>query len=341
MATLDHLTCGRIGWNIVTGYLDSAARAMGLDAQIEHDDRYDLADEYLQVVYALWESGWADDAVTRDRKRGTYTNPRRVRQAHHHGKQFHVDAVPLWEPSPQRTPVLYQAGASHRGRVFAARHAECVFINASTKQNVGRLAADLRTRAAPRPMLVFVGANAVTGRSEREARELLAEYRRHASVEGALAHAAASLGIDFARCGMDEPIDADPTQAIRSNVEAITASLGPGWSKRRLIDRFVLGSRQPPIVGSPEQVADQLIAWVREADVDGFNLSCLSRTVVPECLESFIDLVIPILQERGAYKRGYAPGTYREKLFGRGDRLPDEHPAAAAGWSEPETIGPP
>ena len=211
-------------------------------------------------------------------------------------------------------------------------------VNGSTKQNVRRIVADLRTRAAPRPMLVFVGASVVTGRSEKEARELLAEYRHHASVEGALAHAAASLGIDFARYGMDEPIDAGPSQAIRSNVEAITASLGPGWSKRRLIDRFVLGSRQPPIVGSPEQVADQLIAWVREADVDGFNLS---RTVVPECLASFIDLVVPILQERGAYKRGYAPGTYRQKLFGYGDRLPDEHPAAAARWSEPETIGPP
>jgi alkanesulfonate monooxygenase SsuD/methylene tetrahydromethanopterin reductase-like flavin-dependent oxidoreductase (luciferase family) len=97
-----------------------------------------------------------------------------------------------------------------------------VFINASTKQNVGRLIADLRTRAAPRPMLVFVGASVVTGRTEKEALELLAEYRRHASVEGALAHAAASLGIDFARYGMDEPIDAGSTQAIRSNVEAIT-----------------------------------------------------------------------------------------------------------------------
>jgi len=179
-------------------------------------------------------------------------------------------------------------------------------------------------------MLVFVGASVVTGRTEKDSRELLAEYRRHASVEGALAHAAASLGIDFDRYGMDEPIEADLTQAIRSNVEAITASIGPSWSKRRLIDRFVLGSRQPPIVGSPEQVADQLVAWVNEADVDGFNLS---RTVVPECLESFIELVLPVLQERGAYKRNYAPGTYRQKLFGRGDRLPDEHPAALARWS--------
>jgi len=338
MATLDHLTGGRIGWNIVTGYLDSAARAAGLDAQMEHDDRYDLADEYLEVVYALWEGGWADHAVIRDRSHGIYTDPRLVRAVRHQGKHFQLDTLPLWEPSPQRTPVLYQAGASDRGRVFAARHAECVFVNGSAKQNVRRIVADLRTRAASRPMLVFVGASVVTGRTEREARELLAEYRRHASVEGALAHAAASLGIDFARYGMDEPIEAGSSQAIRSNVEAITASLGAGWSKRQLIDRFVLGSRQPPIVGSAEQVADQLIAWVMEADVDGFNLS---RTVVPECLESFIDLVIPILQERGAYKYNYAPGTYRQKLFGRGDRLPDEHPAAAARWSEQEAFGPP
>ena len=135
-------------------------------------------------------------------------------------------------------------------------------------------------------LLLFVGASVVTARTEREARELLAEYRRHASVEGALAHAAASLGIDFGRYGMDEPIEASSTQAIRSNVEAITASLGPGWSKRQLIDRFVLGSRQPPIVGSPEQVADQLIAWVNEADVDGFNLSRAWRVSLTWCYRS-------------------------------------------------------
>src|SRR5215471_16037177 len=96
MATLDHLTRGRIGWNIVTGYLDSAARAMGFAAQIEHDDRYDLADEYLQVVYALWEGGWADDAVLRDRECSIYTDPRRVRRVRHRGKQFDIDAIPLW-----------------------------------------------------------------------------------------------------------------------------------------------------------------------------------------------------------------------------------------------------
>ncbi len=208
MATLDHLTAGRIGWNIVTGYLDSAARAMGLDAQMAHDDRYDLADEYMRLVYALWEGGWRDDAVVRDRAGGIYTDPSRVRAVHHAGPQYRLDAVPLWEPSPQRTPVLYQAGSSDRGRIFAARHAECVFVNASTRANVRRIVDDLRARAAPRPIQVFVGATVVTGRTEREAQEKLADYRRHASVEGALAHASASLGIEFERFGMDEPVDA-------------------------------------------------------------------------------------------------------------------------------------
>lgn len=329
MATLDHLTEGRIGWNIVTGYLDSAARAMGFSAQMEHDDRYDLADEYMQLVYALWEGGWRTDAVVGDRKGGVYTDPARVRPVRHQGKQFHVDALPLWEPSPQRTPVLYQAGASDRGRVFAARHAECVFVNPSTKANVRRIITDLRTRASPRPLLAFLGATVVVGRTAGEARELLEEYRRHASIEGALAHASASLGIDFGRYGLDEPIDRAPTQAIRSNVEAMARALGPGWTKRKLIDQFVLGSRQPPIVGSAAEVADALTAWVTESDVDGFNLA---RTVVPECLEAVIDLLVPLLQERGLYKQAYAPGTYRQKLFGLGNLLPADHPAGRVRW---------
>ena len=336
MATLDHLTQGRIGWNIVTGYLDSAARAMGFEAQMAHDDRYDLAEEYMSVVYALWEGGWRDDAVIRDRQGRIYTDPSRVRAVRHEGKQFRLDAMPLWEPSPQRTPVLYQAGASDRGRIFAARHAECVFLNGGNIRNTARIVADLRARAGARPLKIFPIATVVTGRTEAEARDLLEEYRRHASVEGALAHAAASLGIDFARFGPDEPVDGRGSQAIQSNIEAIGAALGPGWTKTMLVDQFVLGARQPPIVGSASQVADSLQRWVVEADVDGFNLS---RTVMPECLETFIDLVVPELQSRGVYKTEYTPGTYRHRLFGAGDRLTAGHPAAAARWTGEAVAG--
>ena len=118
MSTLDHLTGGRIGWNIVTGYLDSAARAIGIDGQMAHDDRYDLADEYMSLVYKLWEGSWDDDAVLADRAGGVYADPSKVRVIHHQGKQYKVDAMHLCAPSPQRTPVLYQAGASDRGRAL-------------------------------------------------------------------------------------------------------------------------------------------------------------------------------------------------------------------------------
>jgi len=147
MSTLDHLTGGRIGWNIVTGYLDSAARAIGIDHQLAHDDRYDLADEYMSLVYKLWEGSWADDAVLNDREKGVYASPSRVRTIQHTGAQYRVNAMHLCSPSPQRTPVLYQAGSSTRGRQFAATHAECVFVNGQKKEGIKEIVADIRQKA--------------------------------------------------------------------------------------------------------------------------------------------------------------------------------------------------
>ena len=329
MSTLDHLTGGRIGWNIVTGYLDSAARAIGIEGQIAHDDRYDLADEYMSLVYKLWEGSWDDEAVRNDRAAGVYADPSKVRVIHHHGPQYKVDAMHLCAPSPQRTPVLYQAGSSTRGRQFAATHAECVFVNGQKKEGVKEIVDDIRAQAVTigrraDDVKVFLGATAIVGRTDAEAREKFEEYRRYVSSEGALAHAAASLGIDFARYDIDEPIDTGKSQAIVSNVEAMTRSAGPQWTRRKLLEQMVLGSRQAPWVGSAAQVADLMMAWSEETGVDGFNLS---RTVVPECFDDVVDLLVPVLQERGAYKTAYRDGTYREKLFGRA-RLPASHTAA-------------
>jgi len=328
MSTLDHLTRGRIGWNIVTGYLDSAARALGQDAQMAHDDRYDMADEYMSLAYALWEGSWAEGAVQADRA-GAFTDPALVRRIRHEGRQFRVDAPHLVAPSPQRTPLLYQAGASARGQRFAGTHAECVFLNGTRPDLVAAQVAALRAAAAPRPILVFVGATIVVGRTEAEARDLLADYASHADAEAMFAHASASMGIDLAKFDLDEPLPTGPGNAIQSNVEAMRRMAGPALTKRSLMAQSVLGSRQPPIVGDPVQVADEVARWVTEADVDGFNLS---RTVMPECLESFITLVVPELQARGLYKSGYAPGTLREKLFGGAPLLSPPHPAAAARW---------
>jgi FMN-dependent oxidoreductase (nitrilotriacetate monooxygenase family) len=326
MSTLDHLTGGRIGWNIVTGYLDSAAKAIGLDGQTAHDDRYDLADEYMEIMYRLFEESWQDDAVVFDRKAGLYADPAKVHTIRHAGKQYRLDAIHLCEPSPQRTPVLYQAGSSTRGRQFAATHAECVFVNGQKIEGVRDIVDDIRSQAETQgrhrdDIKVFVGATIVTGRTEKEAREKFEDYRAYASSEGALVHAAASLGIDFSKYDLDEPIETGKSAAIVSNVEAMTRSAGPQWTKRKLLEQMVLGSRQAPMVGSAEEIADRLQQWVEQADVDGFNLS---RTVVPECFDDVIELVIPILQERGVYKTSYAEGPLRQKLFGE-PRLSARH----------------
>ncbi len=333
ISTLDHLTKGRIGWNIVTGYLDSAARAMGLAQQPEHDSRYDVAEEYMQVLYQLWEGSWEDGAVLRDRQRRQFADPSRIHPVQHDGPHYKVNAIHLSEPSPQRTPVLYQAGASARGRAFAAAHAECVFVNGQFRHNVAEIVADIRARAAafgrgPYDIKVFAGATVVVAPTDAEARDRLDEYRAYASSEGALAHYSASVGVDFSRYGPDEPIRFVQTNAVTSNLEAITTkSRDTEWTLRKLLQMMVLGSRQAPIVGSPTRVADELQAWVAEADVDGFNLS---RTVIPECVEDFVALVVPELQSRGVLQRGYAPGTLRQKLFGPDRaRLPASHPAAA------------
>ena len=173
---------------------------------------------------------------------------------------------------------------------------------------------------------VFLGATVVTGATEAEARDKFDDYRQCVSSEAALVHAAASLGVDLAKFDLDEPVDAAGSQAITSNVEAIARSQGPQWTKRKLLEQMVLGSRQSPIVGSGEQVAQALIDWTEAAGVDGFNLS---RTVAPACWADFGRHVVPELQARGAFKTAHRPGTLRDKLFGRA-RLPASHPAMQA-----------
>ncbi len=332
MSTLDHLTRGRVGWNIVTGYLDSAARAAGFARQPAHDDRYDLADEYMQLVYRLWQHSWSDDAVLADRSSGVYADPAQVKAVHHHGKQYQVDAIHLSEPSPQRTPLLYQAGSSPRGRRFAATHAECVFLNGQAEAGVRLIVDDIRGQAqamgrSPDDIRIFLGATIITGASDAEAQEKFQDYRQYVSSEAALVHASASLGVDLAKFDLDEPVDASASQAITSNVEALTRSQGPGWTKRKLLQQMVLGSRQVPMVGSGELIADALIRWTEKAGVDGFNIS---RTVAPECWSDVSRFVVPELQARGAFKTRYRQGSLREKLFGQ-TRLPASHPAMRAG----------
>ena len=191
MSTLDHLTKGRVAWNIVTGYLNSAARGMGQSAQQTHDQRYEAADEFMEVVYRLWEGSWEDDAVVADTDAHVFADPAKVHRVCYEGAHYRVDAIHLCEPSPQRTPVLFQAGSSERGRAFAAQHAECVFILQTSKSATAAFVADLRARAvaqgrAPDDVRIFNMATVITGPDEAAAHAKLADYLRYVSPESVL-----------------------------------------------------------------------------------------------------------------------------------------------------------
>jgi FMN-dependent oxidoreductase (nitrilotriacetate monooxygenase family) len=331
-STLDHLTKGRVAWNVVTGYLDSGSKGAGKGKLEKHDTRYDIADEYMQVMYKLWEGSWDDDAVVQDRTNRVFTLPDKVRRIRHEGAHFHLDAIHLSEPSPQRTPVLFQAGASSRGREFAARHAECIFVSGHSKSIVLDTVRDIRRLAAkfgrnPSEIVIFLATTVIVAATEAEAKDKYEEYREYVSPEGSLVLLSGWSGMDLSRYSLDDPIEYVKSNFIDSIAKRMaTHTPGKVWRVRDLAQFGSVGGRGAFIVGSPTQVADELMSWVEEADVDGFNIS---RVVVPEGLSAFVDLVVPELQNRGMYKTDYAEGSFREKLFGTGHaRLPTTHPAA-------------
>lgn len=342
MSTLDHLTKGRVAWNIVTGYLDSAAKGVGLNAQTAHDLRYDIADEYMEVVYKLWEGSWEDDAVARDREQGIFVHPEKVHKIHHQGPHYRMDAMHLCEPSPQRTPLLYQAGASPRGRQFAGKHAECVFLGGHSKRIVASTVANIRQSAVqharnPTDVLMFMGMTVIVGRTEAEARAKHEDYKRYVSPEGALALFSGWTGIDFSQYDLDEPLRHVKNDAVNSLVDSLArADRHKPWTVREIVEYGGLGGPSPLIIGSPEQVADELMSWVAQTDIDGFNLAYI---VTPETFTDFVDLVVPELQRRGVFKSDYRAGTLREKFYGPGrSRLLANHPAANYRFGAPGNL---
>jgi long-chain alkane monooxygenase len=326
-STLDHLTKGRFGWNVVSGYLESAARNFGLDQQTPHDDRYELAEEYLHVCYKLWEQSWELNAVKRDRRKGFFADPAQVHGIGHSGHYFKIPGFHLSEPSPQRTPVLYQAGASRRGKEFAARHAECVFVSAPSAAIVRGYTQDLRSRARQfgrGSILIFAMCTVIVAPTDAEAAAKLNEYRSYIDYEGALVLMSGWTGVDLSAYRPDQELRAMKTNANQSALESFTVS-DPNrrWTIKEIADFVGIGGRGPVFVGSPATVADELQQWLKETDIDGFNLAYV---VMPETFADLVDLLIPELQRRGVYKKEYRPGTLREKLFREGPYLPETHP---------------
>jgi FMN-dependent oxidoreductase (nitrilotriacetate monooxygenase family) len=331
--TLDHLTNGRIAWNIVTSYLDGAARNLGMDRQMSHDERYELAAEVVDVCYKLWEGSWEEDAVVEDRVAQIYADPERVHPIEHKGKFFSVPGVYLSEPSPQRTPVIWQAGTSSKGRTFAAGHAEAVFTVAPTPATLRAYVDDIRAVAGelgrdPRSLKIFTEITIVTGATDAEAQAKYDDYLKWTDYEGALAFYAGVTGIDLSQLDPHQPLEYVDTDSARFALEIFSkADPDRTWTPDEVAKFVGIGAMGPVLVGGPETVSDLLEKWIDDADIDGFNLA---YAVTPGTFEDFIEFVVPELQRRGRYWNDYDEGTtMRERLYGPGQkRVREDHPAA-------------
>jgi long-chain alkane monooxygenase len=335
-STLDHLTGGRVGWNVVTSYSESAARNLGRVEQLKHDERYELADEYMDVVYKLWESSFEDDAVVRDAASATYIDPAKVHPINHTGKYFTVPGFHLCEPSPQRTPVLFQAGSSSKGMAFGGKHAEAAFINTTSVAQAKRSVEKIRQAAAdagrdPRDIKVVALITVVVAATDEEARAKYEHYLQNATAEGCLARFSGWTGIDMSTYDLDTPLRSVETKGGQSILDMFSkADPDRDWTPRQVAEFLAIGGTGSTIVGSAETVAAELRRWRDEGDIDGINLS---YTTKPGGWEEFIDLALPVLRDHGlvspARQANQEPVTLREKLYPGHKRTLDTHPASA------------
>ena len=329
MTTLDHLTKGRVGWNIVTSVTESAARNLGLDRQVPHDERYAIADEFMDAVYKLWEASWDEEAVVNDRERGMFVDPARVHPTDHQGKYFRVPDPFLCEPSIQRTPTLFQAGASAAGKAFAAKHAEAVFLVDPGVAGMAKLTQEIRGLAAargrdPQHVKFMAGVSVVTARTDEEAQAKFEDLIRYISLEGTLARQSSLMQLDFGSIDIDKPLEFVETDGIRSFLERFTKG-DPDrvWTPRQVAEKMAQSLGALTVVGSPTTVADKLESLMEAADLDGFNLyDHMPLRAMPD----FVDLVVPELQRRGRVPMEYPAGTLRENITeAPSPRLPADH----------------
>ncbi|KAI9710335.1 MAG: hypothetical protein M1820_002830 [Bogoriella megaspora] len=333
-STLDHLTGGRIGWNIVTSWKKAAFKAIGLDSPIEHDERYVQADEYLRVLYKLWEGSWSEDAINPDPGADIYADPDKIRTIHHHGKYFKLDTRHIVDPSPQRTPFLFQAGTSTAGSNFAATHAEAVFVSSHSTTILKPKIAAIREIARkngrdPRSIKFFATFTPILGKTDEEAQAKYAEAKKHASVIGGLVLFSGWTGIDISKLPIDKEITAEDSleaHKVTSLMSAFTTTSKdvPKWTPRVVAEKAAIGGLGPVSVGTPSIVADEMQRWVADADIDGFNVAYVTT---PGTFEDVVELLVPELQRRGVYPQTFEDNlTARERIYGKGQaRIRNDH----------------
>ena len=320
-ASIDHISNGRVAWNIVTSWLATAARNFGGTGQVSHADRYARGEEFMTVVKALWDS-WAEDAVVDDRVGGHYARADRIRPINHRGDFYQV-AGPLNMPRcPQGRPVLVQAGSSDTGRRFAARHADAVFTAHVAKETAQEFYADLKALAAaegrpPDQMLILPGLSPMIGSTEAEAQRLAREVDDLCDPEVGRKRLSGRFGgHDFSHLPLDRPLapddfpDPGSVEAARSRTEVILNLVRRDRPTLRQLLGYLAGARGHfTTAGTPEQIAGLIEDWFTDSAADGFNIM---PPLLPAQLDVFSAEVVPLLQQRGLFRTNYEGNTLRE-----------------------------
>lgn len=330
MSTLDHMTNGRIGWNIVTGAGQNASARLFGRPLTDHDERYAIADDHVDLSLKLMEGSWDEGALKMDRETGVFADPDGVREIRHEGPHFRSEGVLAVPPGPQRTPTLFQAGASEPGRALAAKYAEAVFLAAEVPALKAQIA-DIRRRAAengrdPRAIKCLIAGTFYVAETEEEAFEIRERQIATRTLEDAAASYAFFTGLDLASMDPDKPLDprAGLTQTGRTNVERYLGPNAP--TVREILEEFQANSVMgAPYIGTPAQVVDQAQAVLDEVDADGL----LVQPDHAGNFDRFLGLVMPELRRRGLLDAFDEPVTLRERLGGSSAHLDPTHPGAA------------
>lgn len=331
-ASLDHLSQGRIGWNVVTGSSPDAAPNFSRDKHPPHAERYAMAEEYIQVVKGLWDS-WEDDALVADKQTGVFMDARKMHTLDHVGTYYSVKGPLNATRPPQGYPVIFQAGASDRGLELAGATAEVVFATQSFQEEAIAFANKLRdcAQAAGRPrdaIRILLGVSTIVGDTEQEARDIVAQLGSMVEPVAAMRVLSDRLGADMNQYDIDGPVPELPPSTMMQGHARVLQSIAKrrNLTIRQLRDYAAVSSGHRVLMGTPTQIADDLESWFGSGACDGF---AIMTPYSPQPFERFVDHVVPILQQRGLFRKDYAGTTLRDHL---GLERPP-HPATLAARS--------
>jgi FMN-dependent oxidoreductase (nitrilotriacetate monooxygenase family) len=328
-STLDHLSNGRIGWNVVCGASKNGARSFGHEDIEDHETRYARTDEYVDITYKLWEGSMDPGAVLKDQEEHVYVDPKKIHKINHVSKNYSVEGPHLVEPSPQRMPVIYQAGASGPGIAFAAKHAEAVFLISASPEGARKKVTaikELAVKAGRREDDIhFVeGIMVIVGETLDEAKAKEVEFDKYASATAHTIQFSGAGGIDFSKHSPDELLEdlIDQAPGMRGSIEMVIN--GVKGRKATVQDLASSSTKGIRAVGTPDMIIDRFQEFI-DVGITGFNI--LSMTL-PSSVEDFCRLVAPELKKRGMMRSEFPPGTMREKMFpGRDSMVNERHPA--------------